>query len=101
VTDAAGNLLFALLTTPLAIYVVSQMRPFHRRHGEARLDLLYRWYLRPGSAVFATVLCWEGVFGLGVLAHGAAWKPVIAFGWTAFMAMATAGLNVKVAASNK
>jgi hypothetical protein len=101
VTDAAGNLLFALLTTPLAIYVVAQMRPFHRREGEARLDLLYRWYLRPASAVFAAVLCWEGVFGLGALAHGAGWKPVIALGWTALMAGATAGLNVKAAASNK
>jgi len=101
VTDATGNLLFALLTTPLAIYVVSQMRPFRRREGEARLDLLYRFYLRPGSAVFAAVLCWEGVFGLGPFAHGAGWKPVIALSWTMFMAAATAGLNAKVAASHK
>jgi hypothetical protein len=101
VTDAAGNLLFALLATPLAIYVVTQMRPFHRRQGEVRLDLLYRFYLRPGSVVFAAVLCWEGVIGLGPLAHGAGWKPVIAFGWTMLMAAATVGLNAKVATSRK
>jgi hypothetical protein len=88
--DSAAALIFFLVALPGAIYVVSFAWPLRRRNGESWLDLYFRVYFNPGSALLVVTVFGARVVGVEVFGAKPASAYLIALLWIGVLAAATA-----------
>jgi hypothetical protein len=88
--DSAAALILFLIAVPAAIYVVGFAWPLRRRDGESWLDLYFRVYFNPGSALLVLVIFGARIVGIDVFGPKPAGAYLVALLWMAVIAAATA-----------